>query len=200
MSRHRPQSRPQSSPSQRIAVIGAGIAGLACARTLVQAGHDVTLLEAAPQVGGRMASSDSPFGSFDGGAQYFTVRDARFGQALETAAPGVARRWSASAVRVRDEHGRQLEAAPLAGEAHKRAHDLASAVHAWRRALELRPNHPAILRRLGPALVRQGDPQGRAILEQLLKTQPNDPELTPFLGPGPWPETDVPPAPAGREH
>ena len=118
MSRHRPQSRPQSSPSQRIAVIGAGIAGLACARTLVQAGHDVTLLEAAPQVGGRMASSDSPFGSFDGGAQYFTVRDARFGQALETAAPGVARRWSASAVRVRDEHGRQLEAAPLAGEAH----------------------------------------------------------------------------------
>lgn len=88
----------------------------------------------------------------------------------------------------------------LAGEAHKRAHDLASAVHAWRRALELRPNHPAILRRLGPALVRQGDPQGRAILEQLLKTQPNDPELTPFLGPGPWPETDVPPAPPGREH
>ncbi|MFO1182579.1 NAD(P)/FAD-dependent oxidoreductase [Ottowia sp.] len=118
MSRHRPHPRPQASPSQRIAVIGAGIAGLACARTLMQAGHDVTLLEAAPQVGGRTASSDSPFGSFDGGAQYFTVRDARFGQALETAAPGVARRWSASAVRVRDEHGRQLEAAPPASEAH----------------------------------------------------------------------------------
>ena len=51
---------------QKIAVIGAGIAGLACARTLTQAGHQVTLLEKRPAVGGRMASCDTPFGSFEG--------------------------------------------------------------------------------------------------------------------------------------
>jgi predicted Zn-dependent protease len=84
----------------------------------------------------------------------------------------------------------------LTGEARLRAKDRTGAVHAWRRALELRPNHPAILRRLGPELVRQNDPQGRAIIEQLLKTNPNDPQLTPFLGPGPWPE-EQPVAPAG---
>lgn len=85
----------------------------------------------------------------------------------------------------------------LAGEARQRAGDRTGAVQAWRRALELRPNHPSILRRLGPALVRLGDPQGRAIIEQLLKSRPDDPELTPFLGPGPWPETSTSAAPAG---
>ncbi len=116
MSRHRP--RPPTPAPQRIAVIGAGIAGLACARTLVQAGHDVTLLEAASTPGGRVATCDSPFGGFDCGAQYFTVRDARLAQALEATAPQLARRWSASAVRVLDEHGRQIEAAPPPTEAH----------------------------------------------------------------------------------
>ena len=114
MSRH----RPPSTRSQRIAVIGAGIAGLACARTLAQAGHNVTLLEAGPAPGGRMATCDSPFGGFDCGAQYFTVRDARLTQVLDATASGLARRWSASAVRVLDERGRLIEAAPPTGEAH----------------------------------------------------------------------------------
>ena len=114
----RPRPRPPTPAPQRIAVIGAGIAGLACARTLAQAGHDVTLLEAASTPGGRVATCDSPFGGFDCGAQYFTVRDARLAQALEATAPQLARRWSASAVRVLDEHGRQIEAAPPPTEAH----------------------------------------------------------------------------------
>ena len=100
------------------AVVGAGIAGLSCARTLAQAGHTVTVLEAAAQAGGRMATLDSPWGTFDLGTQYFTVRDARLKRALDATASDLARRWSANAVRVLDDRGRLLEAAPPAREPH----------------------------------------------------------------------------------
>lgn len=106
------------APPQRIAVVGAGMAGLACARTLLQAGCEVALFEATRESGGRMATEDSPFGGFDSGAQYFTVRDARFAKTLELAAPGLVRRWSVSAVRVLDERGRVVEAAAPPHEAH----------------------------------------------------------------------------------
>ena len=105
------------APQQKIAVIGAGIAGLACARTLAQAGHQVTLLEKGSTVGGRMASCETPFGSFDHGSQYFTVRDARFEQVLSMS-PGLRKPWSATAVRVLDPHGRIAEAALPAPEPH----------------------------------------------------------------------------------
>ena len=69
---------------QHFAIVGAGMAGIACARTLVQAGHRVTLFEKSAGIGGRMSTRRSQFGTFDHGAQYFTVRDARFARALET--------------------------------------------------------------------------------------------------------------------
>ena len=99
------------------AVIGAGIAGIAAARTLVQAGHRVTVFERESQVGGRMASDKTQFGRFDTGAQYFTVRDPRFAAAIETA-PGLCKRWSANAVRVLDAHGLVAEAALPSREPH----------------------------------------------------------------------------------
>jgi renalase len=111
-----PSTRP-TPPARHIAVVGAGLAGIACARTLVQAGHRVTVFEKALKVGGRVASRDTPFGSFDHGAQYFTVRDARFERALDTV-PGLCRPWSANAVRVLDPLGRVAEAALPAPEAH----------------------------------------------------------------------------------
>lgn len=110
-------NRKMTSQPRKIAVVGAGIAGLACARTLAQAGHAVTLLEKRPTPGGRTASWDTPFGSFDSGAQYFTVRDPRFERAL--AATRVDRKpWSANAVRVLDPHGRVAEAALPSLEPH----------------------------------------------------------------------------------
>ncbi len=112
------RTRTRPPLPRRIAVIGAGIAGLACARTLQRAGCDVQLFEAADQPGGRLATQDTPFGTFDTGAQYFTVRDARFTQALQATAADVVRPWSANAVRVLDEHGRMVEAALPAREAH----------------------------------------------------------------------------------
>ncbi len=100
-----------------IAIVGAGMAGIACARTLVQAGHHVTLFEKSASVGGRMASRQTPFGSFDFGAQYFTARDARFIRALQTAL-SVCKPWSANTVRVLDAQGRVTESDLPAQEAH----------------------------------------------------------------------------------
>ena len=109
--------RHRSSPSRHYAVVGAGMAGVACARTLHQAGHRVTVFEREPGAGGRMASVSTPFGRFDSGAQYFTVRDPRFARALETS-PRISRPWSANLVRVLDPHGRVAEAALPGLEQH----------------------------------------------------------------------------------
>ena len=102
----------------RVTIVGGtGLLGSVIARTLVQAGHRVTLLEAEATVGGRMATRDTPFGTFDHGAQYFTVRDPRFAQALETV-PGLCKPWSATMVRVLDTFGRVAAAGLANGEPH----------------------------------------------------------------------------------
>ena len=106
--------------SLNIAIIGAGMAGITAARTLVQAGHRVQVFEAESTVGGRMASCSTPHGNFDHGTQYFTVRDQRFWKALQTV-PGtreLCRPWSVNAVRVLDPFGRVLEAGHNKGEPH----------------------------------------------------------------------------------
>ena len=109
---------PRTAPdSKNFAVIGAGIAGITCARTLAQAGHRVTVLEKSAGLGGRMATRSSAFGTFDHGAQYFTVRDARFAKALETI-PGICKRWSANTVQVLDALGRVAAAGLPARESH----------------------------------------------------------------------------------
>jgi renalase len=102
---------------RKIAVVGAGIAGISCARTLMQAGLDVTVFEKSTTAGGRMATRSSEFGGFDHGAQYFTVRDARFEKALTTAS-GMVRPWSANTVRILDELGRVVASSLPSKEAH----------------------------------------------------------------------------------
>lgn len=110
-------STPAAVKPRHIAVVGAGIAGITCARTLVQAGHTVTVFEKSRGAGGRMSTRHTEFGTFDHGTQYFTVRDARFALALSTS-PSVVRPWSANAVRILDEAGRVVAAAKPAREAH----------------------------------------------------------------------------------
>ena len=83
----------------RIAIIGAGMAGLSCADGLKAIGHDVILLDKARGPGGRMSTRrmDTPLGevSFDHGAQYFTARSPAFcGQVESWAARGIVRRWT----------------------------------------------------------------------------------------------------------
>ena len=114
-----PAKSSAKSPAvvRHIAVIGAGIAGMACARTLVQAGHRVTLFEKSQGAGGRMSTRGSEFGTFDHGAQYFTVRDARFEKALSLN-PARVRRWSANTVRILDQAGRVVASSLPPKEAH----------------------------------------------------------------------------------
>ena len=107
----------EKATQRHIAVVGAGIAGITCARTLVQAGHRVTVFEKSRGAGGRMATRETEFGGFDHGTQYFTVRDERFEKALATAS-GLVRPWSANTVRVLDDLGRVVSASLPAREAH----------------------------------------------------------------------------------
>ncbi len=60
------------------AVIGAGLAGLTCARELQRQGVQVRVFDKARGPGGRMATRRSEVGRFDHGAQYFTARDPGF--------------------------------------------------------------------------------------------------------------------------
>lgn len=117
-------SRKSASPKplppaarKHFAVIGAGMAGIVCARTLQQAGHKVTVLESQLYIGGRMGSHHTPHGSFDIGAQFFTVRDPRFQQALDTT-PNATRRWSVNAIRTLDATGKAVVAIQKKNEPH----------------------------------------------------------------------------------
>jgi len=76
-------------------VVGAGISGVAAARTLRDAGHDVLILERARRVGGRMASPAIDGRVVDTGASYFTVSDPRFEAVVhDWQSRGLVRPWT----------------------------------------------------------------------------------------------------------
>jgi len=81
----------------RIAVIGAGIAGLACARELARGDAKVTVFERSRGLGGRLGTRRQGNLAFDHGAQYITARGHSFVKYAEAAGrAGVLNRWSPS--------------------------------------------------------------------------------------------------------
>lgn len=81
----------------RIAVIGAGMAGLACAGALHRTGAAVTLFDKSRRAGGRLATRRVDGLMFDHGAQYATLRDPAFTDAVQAmAATGDAAPWPAA--------------------------------------------------------------------------------------------------------
>ncbi len=83
----------QDSPA--IAIVGAGIAGLTCARELAAAGLEPVVFEKGRGLGGRVATRRTTEGAqFDHGAQFVTARDDDFRRLMETMAEaGDAASW-----------------------------------------------------------------------------------------------------------
>lgn len=83
-----------------IAVVGAGISGLMCARTLMDHGCQVTLFEKSRGYGGRMATRRQGESlQFDNGAQYFTARDKRFARYVKSwEQAGIVQGWDGTIV------------------------------------------------------------------------------------------------------
>ncbi len=84
--------------SRDIVIIGAGMAGLACARRLQDAGRAPLVLDKGRGIGGRMATRRVSHGDtalcFDHGAQYVTARDPGFAALLDSlTAQGAAAPW-----------------------------------------------------------------------------------------------------------
>jgi len=84
-----------TKPMPKIALIGAGISGLACAARLRASGCEIMIFEKSRGVGGRLATRRGEEGlTFDHGAQYFTARDPQFLSAVESwQALGLVEKW-----------------------------------------------------------------------------------------------------------
>lgn len=94
------------SAAADVIVVGAGLAGLACARALSDAGQSVQVLDKGRGIGGRMATRrvvlDGATLRFDHGAQYVTAYDPGFAALLEGAAEaGAAAIWDDTGARLR---------------------------------------------------------------------------------------------------
>ena len=86
----------------KCAIVGAGVAGLICARVLREQRHEVIVYDKGGRVGGRLASRDRDADQFDYGAQYFTARDPRFAKEVEEwVATGIAAEWQGNFARLK---------------------------------------------------------------------------------------------------
>ena len=124
-------------------IVGAGISGLLAARELQAEGWRVTILDKGRGVGGRMATRRVGAGTFDHGAQFFTVRGERFAGLVEDwLAQGVAREWTrgfadADGGRNEDGHPRYRGAAGMTSIPKHLARDLD--VRTGERAVRVEP-------------------------------------------------------------
>jgi len=140
-----------------VVVVGAGIAGIACAVELRAAGVPVRVLERAHVLGGRMASADLDGRAVDYGAAYFTVRDPEFAAVVEGwRTAGLARRWT-SELTVFGAEGKRTKSGPMRWAA---PHGLRSLVVDLARGLDITFDHEVHL--VGPGV--DGDPADVVVL------------------------------------
>ena len=75
---------------KRVAIVGAGMAGLCAATSLTSSGYTTRLFDKSRGTGGRLSTRRDGDLAFDLGAQYFTARDGEFVAQVE--------RWQAAGV------------------------------------------------------------------------------------------------------
>jgi predicted NAD/FAD-dependent oxidoreductase len=96
-----------------VIVVGAGISGIAAARSLTAAGHPVVVLDRGRRIGGRMAVRTFDERPVDTGASYFTVSDPAFRAVVDDwQQRGLARPWT-DTFHVYDEGGLTAKSGPM---------------------------------------------------------------------------------------
>lgn len=93
--------RPVGKPPRRVAIVGAGVAGTFCARTLADYGCDVTLFDKSRGVGGRMATRRLADGQVvDHGPALMQWNGDQFGRWFRSwEADGIVKKWDAKVAR-----------------------------------------------------------------------------------------------------
>lgn len=129
-------------------VVGAGLAGLLCARTLADAGRPVVVLDKGRSPGGRLATRRIGDATLDHGAQFFTARSGEFTDLVSAwLVAGTVREWARGFGERPDGHPRYVVeggmnalAKHLAADLDVRCSTMAFAVHpdpaGWRVALD----------------------------------------------------------------
>jgi predicted NAD/FAD-dependent oxidoreductase len=157
-----------------VVVVGAGIAGVACAVELAAAGVAVRVVDRARVVGGRMASKRIDGRPVDLGAAYFTVRDPEFAQVVARwQSMGLARPWTSelSVFGAGGERGRAPGPVRWAAPG-----GLRSLVAALADGLPVELEHP--VERVGPGPTVDG-----AAADAVVLAMP-DPQARPLVDPG----------------
>ncbi|WP_300010488.1 FAD-dependent oxidoreductase [Pseudonocardia sp.] len=141
-----------------VVVVGAGIAGIACARELAGSGVPVRVLERARAVGGRMASRRLHGRPVDLGAAYFTARDPEFRAVVRGwQDAGLAREWTSELAVLGGDGGRAAGPVRYAAPG-----GLRSLVAALAEGLDVRLEHE--VRRVGPGPVVDGERADAVVL------------------------------------
>jgi hypothetical protein len=83
-----------TNQNKRVAVIGAGVSGAACAQQLAQAGCFVTVFDKSRGVSGRLSTRRTDLAHYDHGAQYFTAQSNEFkAQVNDWQQRGIVAQW-----------------------------------------------------------------------------------------------------------